>query len=94
MSATNPALPSRAALKEQLRGYILENMAQPKGIPSFTDDERLMETGILDSLDVFRLISFLEDEIGVRVDDQEINPETLKSLTSIEDFVARKRGIQ
>jgi acyl carrier protein len=94
MSMSNSALTARTAAKEQLRGFILENLAQPKGIASFSDDERLMETGILDSLDVFRLISFLEDEIGVRVDDQEINPETLKSLNSIEEFVARKRGIQ
>jgi|GraSoiStandDraft_24_1057298.scaffolds.fasta_scaffold736584_1 acyl carrier protein len=94
MSMTNSAPSTRSAIKEQLRGFILENLAQPKGIASFGDDERLMETGIIDSLDVFRLISFLEDELGVRVEDQEINPETLKSLNSLEEFVARKRGIQ
>ena len=87
------ALSSRTAIKEQLRGFILESLAQPKGIASFREDEPLMETGILDSLDVFRLISFLEEQMGVRVEDQEINPETLKSLNSLEDFVARKRGI-
>jgi acyl carrier protein len=53
-----------------------------------------MESGIIDSLDIFRLVAFLEDQLGVRIDDQEINPETLRSLNTIEELVIRKRGLQ
>ena len=82
----------QTSLKDQIRGFILENLAQPKGIPSFTDSEPLMEIGVIDSLGIFRLVSFLEDELGVRVDDQEINIETLKSVDTIEELVVRKRA--
>jgi acyl carrier protein len=92
MSTTNttPAA-AQPVLKDQLREFILENLAHPKGVTSFTDDEPLMETGVIDSLGIFRLVSFLEDEMGVRVSDEEINPETLKDLNAIEALVVRKR---
>ena len=91
MSTVNPTPAAQPALRDQLREFILENLAHPKGVTSFTDDEPLMETGVIDSLGIFRLVSFLEDELGVRVSDEEINPETLKNLNAIEALVIRKR---
>lgn len=91
MSTSNPTASTQSTLKEQLREFILENLAQPQGISSFTDEEPLMETGIIDSLGIFRLVSFMEDQLGVRVSDEEINPTTLKNLNSIEELVMRKR---
>jgi acyl carrier protein len=89
--STNPISAAQPVLRDQLREFILENLAHPKGVTSFTDDEPLMETGVIDSLGIFRLISFLEDELGVRISDEEINPETLKNLNTIEALVIRKR---
>lgn len=91
MSTVNPTPAAQPALRDQLREFIMENLAHPKGVTSFTDDEPLMETGVIDSLGIFRLVSFLEDELGVRVSDEEINPETLKNLNAIEALVIRKR---
>jgi acyl carrier protein len=85
---------SRSAVREQLRQFILESLAQPKGILSFNDRDALMEIGIIDSLDIFRLVAFLEDDLGIRIDDQEINPDTLRNLITIEDLVRRKRSDQ
>jgi acyl carrier protein len=79
-------------VKDQIHGFILENLAEPKGISSFTDSDHLMDAGVIDSLGIFRLVSFLEDELGVRVDDQEINIDTLKSVNTIEELVLRKRA--
>ena len=91
MSTTDSTPAAQPVLRDQLREFILENLAHPKGVTSFTDDEPLMETGVIDSLGIFRLVSFLEDELGIRVSDEEINPETLKNLNAIEALVIRKR---
>jgi acyl carrier protein len=92
MSTVNqtPATQS-SSLKDQIREFIMENLAHAKGIASFTDDESLMESGVIDSLGIFRLVSFLEEELRVRVGDEEINAETLKSVNSIEQLVLSKR---
>jgi acyl carrier protein len=92
MSATDQTPITQSALKEQIHQFIQENLAEPKGIASFTDDESLMETGVIDSLGIFRLVSFLEEDLRVRVSDEEINAETLKSVNSIEELVIRKRN--
>lgn len=94
MSTIESVPTPQTSLKDQIHGFILENLAQPKGIASFTDSDHLMEVGVIDSLGIFRLVSFLEDELGIRVDDQEINIDTLKSVNTIEQLVLRKRANQ
>jgi acyl carrier protein len=92
MSTVNqtPATQS-STLKDQIREFVMENLAHAKGITSFTDDENLMESGVVDSLGIFRIVSFLEEELHVRVSDEEINAETLQSVNSIEKLVLSKK---
>ncbi len=91
MSVTNQTPATQSPLKEQIREFIQAQLAEPKGIGSFTDEESLMETGVIDSLGIFRLVSFLEEELRVRISDEEINADTLKSVNAIEELVLRKR---
>ncbi len=81
---------TQSVLKDQIRNFILENLASVKGITSFQDDESLMDNGVIDSLGIFRLVSFLEEDFGVRISDEEINPENLKSVDTIEQLVITK----
>lgn len=91
MAATNQT-PATSALKDQIREFIQVQLAEPKGITTFTDDESLMESGVIDSLGIFRLVSFIEEELRVRISDDEINADTLKSVNTIEELVIRKRN--
>ena len=81
---------TQPAVKDQIREFIQENLASVKGITSFRDDESLMDNGVIDSLGIFRLVSFLEENFGVRVSDEEINPENLKSVDTIEQLLIAK----
>ena len=81
---------TQPAVKDQIREFIRENLASVKGISSFRDDESLMDNGVIDSLGIFRLVSFLEENFGVRVSDEEINPENLKSVDTIEQLLIAK----
>jgi acyl carrier protein len=79
-----------AAIKSQIRGFIQE-IANTKGVPSFTDQESLMENGVVDSLSIFRLVSFLEDAFRIRIGDEEINNDNLQSVESVEQLVLSKQ---
>lgn len=46
----------------------------------------------LDSMAVVSLITSLEDQLGVMVDDDEIDGETFATVGSLTDFVAAKLG--
>ena len=54
-------------------------------------DTPLLESGILDSLAVVKLLAFLEESFGVEIGDDEFDPDNFESLDAIEALIARKR---
>jgi len=85
------AIDQSASVRDQVREFV-QNLANAKGISSFTDQEALLDSGILDSLSIFRLVAFLEDTFRVKIGDQEITNENLKNVEIIEQLVLSKQG--
>jgi len=85
------AIEQSASTKDQIREFIQKDLASAKGIGSFSDGESLMENGIIDSLGIFRLVAFLEETFRVRIGDEEITAENLKSVDAIEQLVLAKK---
>jgi acyl carrier protein len=79
-----------AEVKAQIREYVLEEFAKTKGIMQITDQEILTKNGIIDSMGIFRLVSFLEETFNVRIGDEEITHDNLESIDAIEKLVLAK----
>jgi acyl carrier protein len=77
-------------VKDQVRQFVNEELAASKGISSVRDDESLIENGVVDSLGIFRLVTFLEEAFGVKIGDEEISAENLQSVDMIEQLVLSK----
>jgi acyl carrier protein len=77
-------------IREQVRTYVLDTLAPAKGVMVVDNDESLIDAGVVDSLGIFQLVAFLEDECGVRITDDEIAPENFGTLSAIERFVTAK----
>jgi acyl carrier protein len=77
--------------KVLIRQFVMEN-AQGRGITDLGDNDSLIESGIVDSLGIFRLVSFLEETFGVKVGDDEIVNENFQTINDIERFLATKQG--
>jgi acyl carrier protein len=56
------------------------------------DEDPLLRTGILDSLGILEVVSFIEQEFGITVADEELVPESFESIATIARFVDGKRG--
>lgn len=78
-----------AETKEQIRRFVLTT-ARSKGVTQVTDDQSLMVNGIIDSLGIFRLVAFLEENFSVRIGDDDIVHENFQSINEIHRFVAAK----
>jgi len=76
--------------KQKIRDYILRNYLFSDDQSALGDDVSLMEMGIIDSTGVLEIIMFLEDEFGVSVQDEEMVPDNLDSVSRILAFVDRK----
>lgn len=79
-----------ATVKDQIRQFVREELASAKGITLVSDDQSLIENGVVDSLGIFRLVTFLEETFGVKIGDEEISAENLQSVDMIEQLVLSK----
>jgi acyl carrier protein len=79
-----------ATVKDQIRQFVREELASAKGITLVSDDQSLIENGVVDSLGIFRLVTFLEEAFGVKIGDEEISAENLQSVDMIEQLVLSK----
>jgi acyl carrier protein len=77
-------------VKEKVRQYILKNYLFSSDESALKDDVSLMQAGIIDSTGVLELIMFLEEQVGLKVADEEMTPENLDSVDRIVAFVGRK----
>jgi acyl carrier protein len=77
--------------EETLRQFVTTNfyVADPQ---TLSNDDSLLDAGIIDSTGVLDLIGFLEREFGVTVADEDIVPENLDSISRLGAFVAKKRA--
>ena len=78
-------------LQKQVRDFILENYLFTDDESALGLDESLLDRGIVDSTGMLEIIMFIEDELGVKVEDEEMIPENLDSVNRIAAFVTRKR---
>lgn len=78
-------------IEEKIRNYILENYLFTDDQSSLGSDDSFIERGVLDSTGILEVISFLEDEFNIRVEDEEMIPENLGSVNSIVSYIGRKQ---
>jgi acyl carrier protein len=75
------------ASKEQLvREFILQEFMQDKSPSLLTDDTRLVDEEIIDSLGIFQLVNFLQERFGIEIGPEDVtleNFETTKAMISL-----------
>jgi acyl carrier protein len=49
-----------------------------------------MEEGIIDSTGILELVFFLEENFGIKIEDDELVPENMDNLQNIARFLERK----
>ena len=75
--------------KSKIRAFIIDNFL-------FGDDDGLqdetsfLEEGIIDSTGVLELVTFLEEEFEITIDDEELIPENLDSIDNVTGYLERK----
>jgi len=79
-------------IRTAVRGFILEDALVGEDPANLTDDLPLRTSGIIDSMGVIRLTSFLEDRFGIRVDAHETGVENTDTVNAIVAFVVSKLG--
>lgn len=79
-------------IESSVEKFILDELLSGSRTQKIDPDESLVISGILDSLSLLRLISFLEENFNVMVDDDEVVSENFETLNVIKAFVEGKKG--
>jgi acyl carrier protein len=76
----------RATVIEQLKQYIGRDVLGGKDI-GLDDTTPLLEWGIINSLEIVRLLSFIRQEFSIDISMEKLVPEHFVSISAIADLV-------
>jgi acyl carrier protein len=79
------------ALREELTRFVETSLLRGGG--KIQPDESLIDHGIIDSIGLMQLMTFLEERTGLRIPDHYVVPDNFQSLAAMEQMVEglRKR---
>jgi acyl carrier protein len=77
-------------LRADLTQYIQSKLLSQDAGLSLEPDTDVLRQGIIDSLGVFQVVSFLEEKCDIRIDDSEITVDHFKSIDAMAEFASGK----
>jgi len=76
-----------------INDYVSRELVQDPALLPLADDTSLLETGILDSLGLLKLVVFLEERFGIAMGDTDLLPDNFATVNAICAYVrAREPG--
>jgi acyl carrier protein len=79
-------------IKTTMKTFILNEYLPGEDPAALTDATPLMTTGILDSIAVLKVVTFLENQFHITIDPHEAVVENFNTLSDIERYVMSKQA--
>jgi len=76
--------------KNVIKAFIIKTFLKGDKSIALRDDSLFIEEGVIDSVGVLELVSFIEETFGFRVEDEELVPENLDSINRLVEYVESK----
>ena len=78
-------------LKAKLKEFIMTEVNPDGNLERLGDDEPLLDSGIINSLGVLKIMAFLDEEFGIDLSAEQIKLENFKNVTSICSLVEKNK---
>lgn len=75
-------------VKEKIRTYIVQTSHADAN--KIKDESLIFKEGFFDSMGFIMLITFLEEEFGIKTVDSDLIEENFESINAISEFIQRK----
>jgi len=80
-------------IRNKIRAFIVENFLFGKD-EGLDDESSFLDEGIIDSTGILELVSFMEEEFHIKVEDEELIPENLDSIKNVVAYLEKKASGQ
>jgi acyl carrier protein len=72
-----------------IKQFVLDEFLPDVTGDELTSDYDLVATGVIDSLGLLKLISWLEEHFELPIDDLELDPDSFRTINAIDAFIAQ-----
>lgn len=77
-------------IKQAVREQVIEEFMDGNG-GDLTDETRLVEDEIIDSLGIFPMLGFIKERFGIEVDPEDVTLDNFASINAIVELINGKR---
>ena len=77
-------------LSTELATFIRQNLT--RDAQNIAPDDSLIDSGIVNSMGLIRIVNFIEQQTGVRIPDTMITPDNFETINAIESTVDEARS--
>ncbi len=78
------------SVAQLLRDYITQEIAYDRSDLNLTNEFELIEQGVIDSMGILRVVTFLEEKYEIAMDPQDLMLENFATIDAITAFVTKK----
>ena len=77
-------------IEQTIRNFIMENFIFEENPNQLGNNQSFLESGIIDSTGMLELVSFIEEEYDIKMEDEELIPDNLDSVNNVAQFINKK----
>ncbi len=81
----------QALVEQRIQNFIYEQFPLSRTL-QVTATDNLFSAGVVDSLGILDLVTFLENEFHIEVSDEELTPEHFETIDGIVRFLEKKKN--
>jgi acyl carrier protein len=78
-------------VKDVLKNYLHEELDDNAAPVEVKEEDNLLANGIIDSLGVLKLVSFIEHQFNIEVPDEDVTINNFRSLKDIATYLETKK---
>jgi len=75
---------------EIIRDFVTTELVLDNGAKKLSDTDKLIDSGIIDSMDILSLLSFLEEQFKVEIESDELLPDNFESIAVMAKMIDGK----
>lgn len=80
-------IPDEATVRAKLRTFVRDTFLYMKPTVQLNDDDLLLQKGVVDSMGVMEVLTFMETEFGVAVPGEDLTEENLGSISAMAGYL-------
>jgi acyl carrier protein len=81
-------------VQDVLKNYIHDELLNENNSVAVKEDDNLLANGIIDSLGVLKLVSFIENQFSIEIPDEDVTINNFRCLKDIASYLEAKKQRQ